>query len=385
MSERPRGIPMFEMKRPLRVHAMRVLLTIGFQEDRPELRALATLAAQRGGRLDVAMVQQALLPTLPKVVARRFLEGAKCCGLFESVERDRFVLTELGVRAQTEHVFVPQEGLWTIWVTDDPLVPPERRVLRLDACVRPRGEREEKPSKIAAGVIDALRPEALAAWARGLGRFRVTLDQEHTPAECVTIQTRSRVTLTLRVSTGGEVELALDGVIEGDDLEHDEARSSSTRFHHPTLGADEVWRTALGANVGAWEHGRLATAFDELDDDARRSFRRSMRISSWRHSVLGTFGPFDVAAVPLCARAQSDADAWARWLLERRIDAYATADAWVRWTESVRAELPEFPVRVPTQRELAKSLHRGGRAPDPVVYWHLVAPLDLQLDEGSAP
>jgi hypothetical protein len=386
MTERPRGIPTFEMKRPLRVHGLRALLTIGFQEDRPELRALVTLGAQRGGHLDVASVQKALLPTLPKIVARRFLEGAVWCGLFKSVEGDRFALTELGMRAQTEPVFVPQEGLWTIWVTDDPMVPPDRRVLRLEPYMRPRSDREERTSKIPAGVLEALGAEAQAAWSRPLGRFRVALDHERVTSDCVVIEARSRVTLTVRVSASAGVEVALEGLIEGDDDQAGDASHeiATTRFQHPDRTADEIWRTALGPNAGEWEAEQLGAAFDELDDHARRTFRRPIRFSSWRDPALGTFGPFDVPAVPLRPRAQSDADAWARWLLERRVDEYGTATAWARWTEAVRKDLPEFSLGLPSQLELARSLHRGGRTPDPSAYWHLVAPLDLQPATRSA-
>ena len=386
MTERPRGIPTFEMKRPLRVHGMRVLLTIGFQEDRPELRAIAKLGVERGGQLDVATVQAALLPTLPKIVARRFLEGAVWCGLFSRVDRDRFAVTELGVRAQTEPVFVPQEGLWTIWVTDDPLVPPDRRVLRLEPCVRPRSERSEKASKIPAGLIDVLGSEAHAAWSRDLGRFRVAVDPQSAPSDCVTLESRARVTLALRVSGTGGVEVALDGVIEGDGGEDDDVSpvSASARFQHPALTPDEVWRTALGAGASEWDREQLAATFGELDDEARRTFRRSMRFSNWRHQDFGTFGPFDVAGVPLRPRAQADANAWGRWLLERRVDEYGFDAAWSRWTESVRQTLPEFSLALPSQLELARALHQGARGPQPTTYWHLIAPIDLEPAARSA-
>jgi hypothetical protein len=375
------------MKRPLRVHALRVLLTIGFQEDRPELRALVTLGAQRGGHLDVATVQKALLPTLPKVVARRFLEGAVWCGLFEVAEGDRFALTELGTRAQTEPIFVPQEGLWTIWVANDPLVPPDRRVLRLEPYMRPRSERDERATKIPTGILEALGAEAQAPWSRALGRFRVALDQGRVPSDCVVIEARSRVMLTVRVSARGGVEVALEGDIEGDDEQggDDTNATATTRFQHPDRTADDIWRTALGPDAEDWQREQLGVAFNELDEDARRTFRRSLRFSSWRDPALGTFGPFDVPAVPLRPRTQSDADAWARWLLERRIDEFGTQSAWARWAEAVRKDLPEFSVGLPSQRELARSLHRGGRAPDSTTYWHLVAPLDLQPAPRSTP
>ena len=66
-----------------------------------------------------------------EVVARRLLQIGEALDLLEKALKNRYVLTDQGEQAiDTGKVFVPEHGAWTLWTTDDPLLPSP--ILRVD-------------------------------------------------------------------------------------------------------------------------------------------------------------------------------------------------------------------------------------------------------------
>jgi len=372
-----------DLSRTVTVKCFHVVGEVGFATRRDDIRAIVQLGIEQRGRLTAPDLCDHLLGGKPPVVGVRLLEMCERLGLVEwdgpPRRRDRgALLTDEGREvAESGDVFVPERGTWTIWVTDDPLVPPEERLLRLDPFKEPHAAHDLKkdPSRAERNIVqlpgwieDACDVQGVPCW----GDKRAVSNIELEP-KAEQVEPGARLTLTLRIVPGEPPAVRLHGDVA-------ERRNDRVLPDAPAPGFEEVWRASLGPQAAAWNGRSLAVRFADLDDTGRETLEQTMRFPGVSLPSHGAFGAFDVRRVPVRPTSDADASAWANWLLVHGTHSYVRAADYRRRCDEVRARFEGYRVAMKSQAELAAAVRlangeRPGRA-----YWHLQAPLDWDLE-----
>lgn len=372
-----------ELSRPVQVSCFHVVGEVGFATRRDDIRAIAQLGVELQGRLTPGDLCGHLLGNRPPVVGLRLLELCERLGLVEwdwaprGHERSAR-LTEQGREvAETGDVFVPQRGTWTIWVTDDPLVPAEERLLRLEPFKEPIAREDLKNERsiveLPAWVGEACEVQGVPSW----GEDRAVADIELEP-KAEEVEPEAHIVVTVRLAPGEAPAVRLHGEVAG--------RSNDRVLPDaPAPSFDRVWRACLGPRVTAWDGQKLAVRFADLDDSERRAFEKPLRFPGLPLPSQPAFGAFEVRRVPLRPESHADASAWAHWILEHETLVYLRADEYRRRADEVSRRFQGYRVEMMPQAALAAAVRKAGGERPSRVYWHLQAPLDWDLEREGRP
>lgn len=368
------------LTRAVAVHCFRVVGDVSFARQRDDLRAIALYAIERGGELTVDALHAALLPKLPHAASRRMLKLGEDFGLFKSDRPECWTLTADGHRTAREGtVLVPERGAWTLWLTDDPLVPVSERLLRVEPFKEPNANAEAQERK---GATERRQFVKLPSWARDCvaafagspgwsqDRERVVRVVHLEPeVEAAAHTSALRLTVTLSPDTAGVVELR--GTL-------DEVQSARAFAPPASMTFSAAWALAMGPRVQDWDGRSLGVAFQELSDTARERMLHTLAVAMPPNRDWGSLEAAPVRDVPVRPRTANDAQAWAEWLATSGVTAYATRQSYRALWERIAARFPEHRVTAMPQRELA-SRFRARSGPNPPRYWHLQAPMDWNL------
>jgi hypothetical protein len=361
------------LQRSVEVRCWHVVGQVARANRRRELMPVLLRTRERGST-SVEDVAAHLLfePRSRLIVAQRLLQIAKRYGLLEPKELG-FQLTEAGLAAvESEQVFVPEQGTWTIWTSTDPLL--ASPVLRIDPWREPTAyedvrmnEEERKSVKIARELRESI------------GRVATPWASKGTPLRIDQLDERAEAAepgASLHVSWNvNEGSVRLKGVLAGSPVD--------TVLDAPGIDATEVWHDLL-ASEGLWDcwddaAQALRVHFREASDRERDAMRRDLRVQDPAISGLGRFDTLVVRDVALRASSAQDAADWAAWRLNARVREYATAERFSDWCADAVAPFSDFVPRLPTRRELADGAWRSRAERPAPVAWHLVAAEDWNL------
>lgn len=377
--EHPRPLTL-SLTRTLAVHCFHAVGDVSFARQREDLRAIALFAIERGGALVAEEIHAALLPKLPVAASRRMLAVCEALGMVQRDRTGRSLLTEAGhLTAREGTVFVPERGAWTIWLTDDPLVPVAERLLRVEPFKEPDASTEGKERKDSSKRREFVKlppwvQEATAAFAStpawSLETSKAVRVKGFEPeVELAETVAALRLTVTLSPDATGSIELR--GSV-------DEVQRARSFAPPPDLTFAAAWPLLLGARAQDWDGRSLAVSFDELTDTARERFVHALDVTMPPHRTWGLLKAAPVRGVPVRARTQRDAQSWAEWLVTNGISTYAPAARYREAWEASRARFAEHRIADVPQRDLAARF-RPRAGVNPPRYWHLQAPTDWNL------
>lgn len=369
------------LERSVKVGCWRVVGQVAKAGKRTELVPVLLRADENGGTDAKDLAEHLLFESRSRrVVAERLLDIATAHGLLEKDSRV-FELTEAGKQAiHTGEVFVPEDGAWTIWASDDPALPSP--VLGIEPWNEPSAYHEivERNGKSAEGrryeaPPDWLRPIVGATVTPATGNAaRIRIDRLEKEAEKV--DTHGSLRLRWNV---GDTSLQLSGTLEGGR----EGRRVKTELEAPDISPDRVWRTLLEHEelLEQWDEDRevLCVPFDETGDAEREAMSRALEFESPSLPGYGTFESLTVAGVAITAESEHDAQSWAKWRLNARVRDYATSERYAAWCAEAAAPFSRYEVELPARADLARAFWmQVADRPDPRV-WHLVAAEDWNL------
>ena len=348
------------------------------QQRRAELHAVLLLAEEHGGRATAKEVSQELLQGRPELMGKAIIDRCSDLGLLDESGR----ITPVGRDALlTGNVFIPERGRYVVWFTEDPLIP--QKLVHVEPMAEPnlndevalmkgrkaRGEPREEAE---------LLPDRLRALVGGL------YDLIGEGGGRIAIRSMDPNGVTSRPGPEDNTKITLE-------VAPDRSRLSvSGGFQKlltpPQLDFEASWLSALGPPARLWARSRnppaLKCAYDELSPKELASFSKTVSLPRPSLSGFGEFDDASVDGVPIFPRTAEDATKWARWILKRSVADYVDSEQYERLQEACKSRFPDFPsVRLPPAEELAQEL-AAERAADgtlPKEYWHLQAPLDLQV------
>ncbi len=365
------------LQRSLDVRCWRVVGQVAWAAKRPELLPVL-LRARELGSTDVGDIADHLLfdANSRRVVAQRLLQIAELYKLLEQRDR-RYVLTESGrVALRTEQIFVPEQGAWTIWATDDPLLPTP--ILRVDPWSEPSAYEEifgkdrdaarERPfEKLPPWLLAAVDVVATPVAAGGAP---LRIDELETQGEVAEPAAGLRILWDVSAA-----RLRVEGSISG-------ARVN-TSLDAPQVPVEDVWKQLLESE-GLWTQWdpavlALRVGFDDASAAERESLVRAVAFRRPEVAGCGRFDNATVEGVALRARSAPDAARWAEWRLRERVRDYATAERFADWTAEAVAPFAEFRPSTPSRQALADAAWRARIDRPTPAAWHLVAAEDWGL------
>ena len=362
------------LTRAVKLYCWNVIGQVAKASKREELMPIL-LRAREAGATDARDVAAHLLfdAGSRQGVAQRLLQIAENYGLLALREK-RYFLTPAGERAvQTQQVFVPEHGAWTIWASDDPLL--ATPILLVKPWAEPTAMAE-----VWGEERDAERTfEKLPSWLRAAvgaicipvaAKNALRIDHLESRGEVVDVMPSLRATWNTT-----EAKLRVTGTL-------DDAPVNAVAGA-PDIDASAAWRQLLEPE-GLWPQwdqaaGALRVGFAETEPSARQTFVQSVHFAKPSIAGYGRFDAVTVSGVAIRARSQSDADQWAAWRLKVRINTYATADNFRKWTEDAIAPLAEFMPAVPSRNALADAAWQAGEDRPTSTTWHLAAAEDWSL------
>ena len=289
-------------------------------------------------------------------------------------ERDGvFALTEAGETAiDTEEVLVPKPGTWSIWTSDDPLLP--SRILRIAPWEEPSAYEEIR----GAGREDARQrsPGLLPDWLRDVAGTPIKPAAEGAAVRIDELQEKAEaVDGTLRLSWNvGEGRLQLTGTLEGKEVE--------TELEAPPISPDQIWFLLLEeeALLRRWDIDgqQLHVSFDETGDTEREAMARDLEFEAPKIPGYGKFEPLTVRGVAITADSHAGAQSWAQWRLQARIRDYATSERYATWRKEAADPFNQYEVELPTRTELFDEVWNQTTSPEPRA-WRLAAAEDWRL------
>ncbi len=362
------------LKRRIAIRGWRVVGYVSKADKRKELEPILERARETGGTDADDVARHLLFESSRKVVAQRLLRIGRVLNLLEENGR-KYRLTADGERAiDTGNVFVPEHGAWTVWVSEDPLLPsPVLRIdawEELDALTESRNRRDAEKKRSFEPLPDIIRE---------------VQETEVTPPA-------SGDGVAVRV---GELEENVEAVSSGESLNliwsvHErrlrlqgkwDNKTVDFELEAPETPPDELWEALLAGEglLNDWERHALRVSFAETTESERESMSRDLEIPKPSVPRFGEFEPLTVPEIAIAARSRDDARDWSAWRLRTRIRDFATSERYDEWRKEAAAPFVEHRPELPARAELAaEEWANAGDRPAPRA-WHLVAAEDWRL------
>ncbi len=365
------------LQRRISVRCWNVLGMVAKASKRPELMPVLLRAREQTHTSAEDVAEHLFFERRSRrVVAERLLRIAASYGLLVHNEHG-FTLTEAGLTAlNSEQIFVPERGSWTMWASDDPLL--DYPVLRVDPWSEPtafdevrRVNNRECDTREFLDVPHTLRAAVgRVAATPGGGGSVLRVDELADKAESVKPDDNLKLVWNV-----GERKMRLEGTLRDARL--------STVLEAPNIPLQHVWQQFLEAQGlwSSWDRARnaLLVGFEETSDRERESLLRDLAITTPTLSDFGKFDALTIQDVLLHARTPSDARHWAAWRLQARLRDYATRERFDAWTKEAMEPFATYRISVPSRADLARDAWaRRGDRPSPIA-WHLAAAEDWSL------
>lgn len=384
-----------ELKRSMLVRSLRFSGTVSLTEKREELVAVLRAITELGGEVVPADLAGYLIPEGLEAAADRLLVIATVYGLVEQ-EKGRFRLTEVGAKARdVEHILVPRDGTWQVWIASDPLI--HFSLLHLEA-VRPAealselretgGRRPNESQASRTTPVPALLRDLHRVEGRLMAKEGRVVRIDELGREATEDSNDAQVGLTWTICSDGTARMAVRGMLKvwrGDAVEQ---LVVDAELPAPAVTFTDVFNQLLDdAEVsGRWDDrdGVLRCEFDDsLDAGAIQSMHRTINVRRLDLSAfgLGAFDKVSVPSVPVNAIDAANARRWSMRRLLMGIQDHLTKPRYEAVTRDASQPFTEFGVELPDRTTLLQQVRSKVdlNAPRPELFWRLQAAADWSL------
>ena len=382
----------FLLRRNIKTLCCRIKATISKAAERDDLMPVLIRARENNGTYSKDIAQHLLGEAEGReIVGKRLLDIGTSLGLLENKgesHRPRYYLTKDGEKAlESNKVMVPEEGTWTIWASNDPLlnypilhIAPYHEASAFDEVFgKKKQETKERNDSFEDVPAWLKHAESTADMPIALGNELIRIDNIDNKIEKVDANTNLVVKWFPEKS-----ELHVEGNING--------TSVNSTPNSPQVDFGSLWQELL-KKENLWDQWQeaekcLLVTFEETDESERASMLRQLRFS---RPDLHKFGKFESTSqnIEIFPQSLEDAQLWARWKLLEKINAYATKAIFTKWQEEARLPFNEYAnqLTLPQRETLAqhywnnrnvsqaqqKQTHNQQNLKNTSSLWHLVA------------
>ena len=382
-----------KLERDVKVQAVKLIGEFAFPKERkPELALLEFLRENldQYGTVSLDTVREGLVQTSP-VIAQNLLRACRSNGLIETRGGAVTGLTEKGTTALKERkIYIPERGTFEVFFSEDPLLrhpfllahpyqepsaheeAPELQILLRNKKVE---QAENLPVSLRAQIGEIVEVPAVLH----SRRMRIDLLEPKVHRDSA----MARVRAILEANPGDDhARLQLRGSIQVSQMDERGKEKRADKEIHADYQINEldhggIWRQLLAGEqlLDAWDSGkeRLLVEFEGLSPGELRSFRKDLNFHRPHLQGFGGFERCTVEQVPIYPKDEPNAEAWHDWLLCDSVSDYVRPADYLDLARKAAAKFPEYRIEPPEQAALAE----GFRKENPVLHWHLRAPLDL--------
>jgi hypothetical protein len=370
---------LFVLRRNIKIQRWNVKATIAKSKKRDDLLPVLMRAKERDGTYAKDIAEHLLGEAVGReVVGIRLLTMCESLMLLENKgekNRPRYYLTEEGEKAlESGNIMVPEEGTWTIWASDDPLL--DYPILRVEPFVESLafdevyGDKKKDTRSRNDNFEDLPRwfsaVKGIAAMPGAIGNERIRLDSIDKRVEPVSYG----ASLTIEWNPESH-SLKLKGSID------EQSVSSTPKAPDVLFGG--VWQELM-ENEYLWrqwdeENQRLLVDFDSTTKRERSSLLRRLE---FKHPGLRKYGAFEYTSrtIEIFPKSFPDAKDWSEWRLTSLISTFATQAEFAQWQQQARELFPEYSrdIELPERSDLAQVVW-GDRDEQEncAIKWHLMA------------
>jgi hypothetical protein len=391
---------MIRLRRSVSIMSFELEGTIARSHDRPELLAIAQLAANAPAGLTSELLANELFGSQP-ALCKAVIERCVKIGL---LERRTFKapaqLTNRGYEMLLNgQIRLPEERTWRVYYANDPLL--DAKVVHVEPCwegnanaarsavygQKNTGERAKEPDNCPQPLLDATGDTAWSSIVDGS-----SFELHRLSPRGVGTQT-TQASLEVDFSEAGPV-VRLFGTLDPPraaprnppvklDFRDGLRRPSALK----SWDYDMLWTKLVSVGSGvpadllerarAWAKRRvLPLEWRATGMSDRRTMRRNVEVDAVDLGPLGRFDATRVDNVELIAHRLDDAQMWALWLQWDGVDNYCIPDQIVTNSERVLARFPEFDVKAASPTDL---LEVATRKPNEPTSRYILTASDLGL------
>lgn len=369
------------LNRTIDVFCIRIIGEIGVTEARPEIHAILSLATAQQGQVNIDDIANKLLGELPRLCAERLY---KVCQSYNLLDNDG-VLTEDGEKALTQKkVFVPQKGIWDLWLTKDPLSPVP--LVTVKAFDEPQAhseardkqaldKRRERMEPLDKELKNALMTAEMTPLAPDGNQYHF-MDIEN-KVELIDIA-QTTVSLSLNIPINGITQLNFYGQAGGRQVQR------SCQFLDANYA--DIWQSIC--DIEDWHDSNFSPYWQDSDQSLRVEFSDWLTNTSKTNRLLthqckdvyfdelGNFDPIELFNIPLKPIDNEHAQQWALWTLTRAFSDYVYDNIYQQEVDKIKDIFGDFCFELPMQSELASLCRQNNQHS---TFWQLQAPLDWSL------
>lgn len=369
-----------KLSRNMQVECWVVQGEISFAKKRPELLPLL-MAVEEFSVASINDISRHLLfaETGRRKVAERWLMIAYRYGLVSLVEEKpaKYTLTEYGEDVlDTEKVFVPQQGLWKIWYSSDPLL--SFPILKIesteveksyDIIKSKKDNRESGQRDIIEEIPNALKEyfnEKIAGTTL-LSKNEIKLETVEPKGEIsksgLNLQLQWDVAQQTVAITGANKVTSTGPNVPEENLWEAYLKNTPTESSRPLVEYLDI------------KDGILKFDFESCESKDIISSQKSIDFPKISWEQFGTFNPFTVRNVPIKPIDNADAQKWFDLRLEESVNSFCTKSTFEKLLDSASLGLEQFAVIKPQRSKLASETWKQGSKNR----WYLMATEDWDV------
>lgn len=331
---------------------------ISFAKKRPELLPLL-MAVKEFGVASINDISRHLLfaETGRRKVAERWLNIAKIYGLVSQNEEKpvKFSLTEYGEDVlETEKVFVPQQGLWKIWYSNDPLL--SFPILKIESAEIEKSydvikSKKDRKDNVQPDTIEGI-PNVLAGYFNRKTSGTALLSKDEIKLETVELKgEKNKPGLNLQLQWDvAQQTVSITG-------------ANKVTTTGPSLPEEHLWKAYLKntpTGSGRYlienldtEDGVLKFDFESCESKDIISSQKSIEFPKISWEQFGAFNPITVRNVPIKPTDADDAQKWFDLRIQESINTFCTESVFENLINSAKKGLEEYSPLKPERRDLA--------------------------------
>ena len=310
------------------------------------------------------------------VVAERLLWFAQIYELVEVSEKysyvSKYALTEKGISALSKkEIFVPEDGIWEISFTDDPLLP--HSLIDFKPFKEPAAFQESRKKDELQERKERIKP--ISKWIQEIDfqSAKPFLNQK----QSVWIEKLEKK----GEQVSNDLQLVVEWNVSKQNIRLLKGKDVVTQRPYRECEWQDIWQQLLEQNdrQDDWDYAKssMAIPFEETEDVNRQTMRLNLEFQKPKVDDLGEFDDFTAKDIQIHAGSRQDAVDWADWRLVHSIRNFADRQTYQKWVQQAQAPFAEYDCNLPERDELAKRFWQNEQG-SPTA-WYLISASDWQI------